>query len=67
MPATTVLSRWAVLVAKVDGESLVRLRVVESQARARRFYEREGWQYDDDVPPSINSFFSLLCMRHCLA
>jgi hypothetical protein len=44
----------------------MRLRVVEAHHRARRFYEREGWEYDPDVPPSHNALFPLLCVRRSL-
>jgi GNAT superfamily N-acetyltransferase len=57
------LLRWALGRAASNGTTTVRLRVVETQARARRFYEREGWRYDPDVPATSNDFFALLCMR----
>lgn len=57
------LLHWATDHAAGDGAAVMRLRVVEAQRRARRFYEREGWEYDPDVPPSHNAFFPLLCMR----
>lgn len=57
------LLHWATDHAAADGAAVMRLRVVEAQHRARRFYEREGWEYDPDVPPSHNSFFPLLCLR----
>lgn len=49
------------------GEPTIRLRVVDRQFRARRFYEREGWVYDPDIPTSSNSWFPLLCMRKDVA
>jgi len=58
--------RWATDHAAADGATVMRLRVVEAQHRARRFYERKCWEYDPDVPPSHNDFFPLLCMRRCL-
>lgn len=61
------LLRWATTNVANRGDDLMRLRVVEAQRRARRFYEREGWTYDPDVPPSRNSFFALLCMRFDLS
>jgi GNAT superfamily N-acetyltransferase len=63
----TALLRWGVDQARATGARCVRLRVVAAQGRARRFYEREGWAYDGDVPPSHNDFFPLLCMRTDLA
>ncbi len=57
------LLRWAAHQASSLGAQFMRLRVVEGQGRARRFYEREGWSYDSEVPPSRNAFFPLLCMR----
>jgi GNAT superfamily N-acetyltransferase len=39
-----------------------RLKVVEAQARARRFYEREGW-VPDEVAPDSNGLFRLLWYR----
>jgi hypothetical protein len=49
---------------RLDADA-VRLRVVDAQARAKRFYEREGW-VSDEVPPSHNDFFSLACLRRDL-
>jgi GNAT superfamily N-acetyltransferase len=43
-----------------------RLRVVDAQARARRFYEREGWQPDPDVAPAHNGLFPLVYYRRDL-
>lgn len=60
------LLRWATHHATADGAVVMRLRVVEAQHRARRFYEREGWEIDPEVPPSHNAFFPLLCMRRSL-
>ncbi len=60
------LLRWATDHAVADGAAVMRLRVVEAQHRARRFYEREGWVYDPDVPPSHNASFPLPCMRRSL-
>jgi GNAT superfamily N-acetyltransferase len=61
--AATALLRWALDQAGAMHAPFVLLRVVEAQERARRFYEREGWSYDADVPPAHNGFFPLLCMR----
>jgi ribosomal protein S18 acetylase RimI-like enzyme len=49
------LHRAAVDAAAARGFAQLRLFVAEGQARARRFYEREGWQaagepFDDPVP-----------------
>ena len=63
----TGLLCWATDRAAAEGASVMRLRVVEAQHRARRFYEREGWEYDPDIPPSHNNFFPLLCMRRRLS
>ncbi len=49
------------------GWETARLRVVEAQARARRFYEREGWRLDADVEPAHNGFFKLVYYRRDLA
>jgi GNAT superfamily N-acetyltransferase len=40
------------------------LGVVEAQARARRFSERQGWPLDDGMPPGTNGLFRLLHYRH---
>lgn len=42
------------------------LRVVEAQARARRFYERQGWHLDYEISPATNGLFPLLHYRHDL-
>jgi GNAT superfamily N-acetyltransferase len=43
-----------------------RLRVVSTQLRARRFYEREGWRPDPDVAPAHNGLFPLVYYRRAL-
>lgn len=43
-----------------QGWAAARLKVVEAQARARRFYQREGWKEDPHLPPAHNGFFPLL-------
>ena len=48
------------------GHTMARLRVVESHVRARRFYEREGWQLDPDLEPAGNGFFRLIYYRRSL-
>lgn len=45
------------------GHPSARLRVVEVQARARRFCEREGWQLDDRMLAAHNGFFPLVYYR----
>jgi GNAT superfamily N-acetyltransferase len=45
------------------GHRSARLRVVEAQARARRFYEREGWELDEHMPAAHNGFFPLVYYR----
>jgi GNAT superfamily N-acetyltransferase len=45
------------------GHPSARLRVVEEQARARRFYEREGWHLDERVAAASNGFFALVYYR----
>jgi GNAT superfamily N-acetyltransferase len=60
---SAALLDWGVARARALGDRVVRLRVVEEQARARRFYEREGWRDDPSIPPGRNDFFALLCLR----
>ncbi len=57
------LHTWVLDDCRTRGVQLLRLRVVSAQQRARRFYEREGWTPDPDVPPSANDHFPLLCLR----
>lgn len=57
------LHTWVIDDCRTRGLGSLRLRVVSAQARARRFYEREGWLPDPDVPPSSNDYFPLLCLR----
>ena len=45
------------------GHDAARLRIVEKQARARRFYEREGWTPDRHMPRANNGFFRLIYYR----
>ena len=49
-----------------QGHAQARLRVVEVHNRARRFYEREGWQLDADLEPARNDFFRLVYYRRQL-
>lgn len=48
------------------GWPAARLRVVDAQTRARRFYEREGWQPDPGLPPAHNGHFPLVYYRRDL-
>lgn len=45
------------------GHPVARLSVVESQTRARRFYEREGWNLDPEMAPASNGLFRLIYYR----
>jgi GNAT superfamily N-acetyltransferase len=54
--------RWIV----GEGWRSARLRVVAVQARARRFYEREGWRPDRDLAPAHNGYFDLVYYRRDL-
>jgi GNAT superfamily N-acetyltransferase len=69
-----VPSAWGTTVAKdllgaatswmgARGYTAGSLRVVEEQARARRFYEREGWVLDEKREPASNGFFRLIYYR----
>ena len=49
-----------------QGWSAARLRVVETQARARRFYEREGWRLDARLDTAHNGLFALIYYRRDL-
>ena len=49
------------------GWETARLRVVERQARVRRFYEREGWRLDTELEPAHNGFFALVYYRRDLS
>ena len=40
------------------------LRVVESQVRARRFYERHDWRLEPALPPDSNGLVRLVHYRH---
>jgi GNAT superfamily N-acetyltransferase len=60
--AASALLGAAAAQARRAGQRAMWLDVVEPQARARRFYEREGWQLDDSSPPTSNGLFRLL--RH---
>jgi len=48
------------------GHRSARLRVVDAQTRARRFYEREGWRVDDMMPVAHNGRFALVYYRRDL-
>jgi GNAT superfamily N-acetyltransferase len=62
--AATALLNEALAAVDRSQHPTVWLGVVEAQARARRFYEREGWRLDDDMPPGTNGLFRLLHYRH---
>jgi RimJ/RimL family protein N-acetyltransferase len=49
------------------GHSEVRLRVVEVHRRARRFYEREGWQVALELDADRNDFFRLIYYHRMLS
>ena len=63
--ATALLGAAVDWVSQSGGPS-VRLRVVEAHARARRFYEREGWVLDRGLAPAANDFFDLVYYRRDL-
>lgn len=46
-----------------QGHPWARLRAVEGHRRARRFYEREGWQLDPDLEPAHNFLARLIYYR----
>jgi GNAT superfamily N-acetyltransferase len=48
------------------GHRAARLSVVEPQARARRFYEREGWVQDPGAASDSNGLFRLIYYRRDL-
>lgn len=50
-----------------NGCRAARLRVVRQHARARRFYEREGWREDPALPPAHNGLFDLIYYRQNLS
>jgi GNAT superfamily N-acetyltransferase len=68
-----VPSHWGTGVAKALLDRALRelqpphqvawLEVVEAQARARCFYEREGWQLDESRETRTNEYFRLLWYR----
>jgi GNAT superfamily N-acetyltransferase len=62
--AATALLDKALAAVDRSRHRTVWLRVVEDQARARRFYERQGWRLDDEMPPATNGLFRLLHYRH---
>lgn len=55
-------TRWM----EQQGWPAARLRVVNAQTRARRFYGREGWRPDPDLPPAHNGYFPLVYYRRDL-
>ncbi len=56
----------AIVAVRGVGHRTVWLEVVEAQARARCFYEREGWRLDARMPPGTNGLFRLLYYRYDL-
>jgi RimJ/RimL family protein N-acetyltransferase len=62
--AATALLDEALAAVNRSQYPTVWLSVVEAQARARRFYERQGWRLDTETPPGTNGFFQLLHYRH---
>ncbi|MEM7286666.1 MAG: GNAT family N-acetyltransferase [Actinomycetota bacterium] len=49
------------------GATAARLRVVEAHTRARRFYERAGWDEDPSIEPVSNGHLRLISYRKQLA
>lgn len=49
------------------GHPLARLRVVEDHLRARRFYEREGWEPDRAMEPATTGLARLIYYRRRIA
>ena len=64
--AASALLEAALVAVHRAGHRTVWLRVVEAQARARRFYEREGWQLDEQKAPDSNGLYRLLHYRRDL-
>jgi GNAT superfamily N-acetyltransferase len=63
--ADALLDRAVAAVERAEHPALW-LRVVEANARARRFYERQGWRLDHHMPPTTNGLFRLLPYRYDL-
>ena len=62
--AAVDLLHGALDAAHCAGHDTVWLEVVDRHARARRFYEREGFVLDTAMASSSNGLFDLLCYRH---
>lgn len=45
------------------GHRHARLRVVQEHGRARRFYEREGWRFDDTMAPVSTGLATVIYYR----
>jgi GNAT superfamily N-acetyltransferase len=58
------LLRESVAAVHKAGHRSIWLEVVDPQARARRFYEREGFVRDRSMPPGSNGLFQLIYYRH---
>jgi RimJ/RimL family protein N-acetyltransferase len=59
----TRLLAVAVAEMRAQGYDQARLRTPALHARARRFYEREGWRLREDVPPDAHFGLDLLEYR----
>jgi GNAT superfamily N-acetyltransferase len=62
----TILLHAAVTWVAERNHAAARLRVVEDHARARRFYEREGWHVDPDLEPAHHDLSRLIYYRRSL-
>jgi GNAT superfamily N-acetyltransferase len=62
--AAVGLLRVALDVAHEAGNQSIWLEVVDRQARARRFYEREGFVIETAMKPGSNGLFDLIYYRH---
>lgn len=54
----------ALSAAEEEGHPTIWLEVVEPHARARRFYEREGFEVDAAMEPGSNGLFNLIYYRY---
>ena len=64
--AAVELLRTALEAVHEAGHRSVWLQVVDRQARARRFYEREGFVLETAMKPGSNGHFELIHYRHDL-
>ena len=62
----TTLHRRAVAAAAEQGYDGMRLYVPAGQARARRFYEREGWRFERDAVTELDIGLDLIELRRRL-